>query len=237
MTASKKPGASARPRSAGSGGASGTLGKGGAPRIIPNKRRRLQVAPTGRKLFGKEAQDEFLEWFAATCNTSLAARKAGFHYRTVLRHWREDAEFGARCEETLRIGYVRLDELALRSAQDALGGAEGPTRRRAVKGDRAHPPETLAMTPADALQLLREHKRNLNAGAAGGVGRKQGRRPRIATNAEVREALISRLDAFRDRVLAEDRAGQAGANESREEGPRRCGRPSRPWIGHPWPGR
>ena len=89
-------------------------------RIIPNKGRKLQIAPTSRRLFGEKAKAEFLEWFAATCNCSLAARKVGFHYRTVLRHWREDAEFGARCEETLRIGYARLEELALRGAEAAL---------------------------------------------------------------------------------------------------------------------
>ncbi|HYI63602.1 MAG TPA: hypothetical protein VEW71_01815 [Allosphingosinicella sp.] len=135
-------------------------------RIIPNKNRRLQVAPTRRKLFGRKAKDEFLEWFAATCNASLSARKAGFHYRTVIRHWREDAEFGARCEEALRMGYARLEELALRAAEEALK----PKRRRRIRGDRTPPPEHFAMDPMTAVQLLREHKRHL-AGQPGGSGR------------------------------------------------------------------
>jgi hypothetical protein len=179
---------------------------GGRPRIIPNKNRRLQVAPTGRRLFGARAKDEFLEWFAATCNCSLSARKIGFHYRTVLRHWREDAEFGARCEEALRLGYPRLEELALRGAEAALK----PKRRR-VKGDRPAPPETLAMTPQDALQLLREHKRGL-AGIA-----KPGRAPTVASNGEVFEALVKRLKAFQVRVRAED-AARAVAAEAEGEG-------------------
>ena len=96
-----------------------------APRIVRNKNRRRQIAPTSRKLFDEAAKGEFLEWFAATCNCSLSARKVGFHYRTVLRHWREDAEFGERCEAALRMGYPRLEELALRAAEEALKRAAG----------------------------------------------------------------------------------------------------------------
>lgn len=167
------------------------------PRIIPNKHRRLQIAPTRRKLFGEKAKDEFLEWFAATCNASLSARKAGFHYRTVIRHWREDEAFGARCEAALRMGYVRLEELALRAAEEALS----PKARRPPKGDRAPPEEHFRMDPMTAVQLLREHGRAL-AGLAGGsgAGAKRGQRPRIATNAEVRAALSKRLTAYRARV-------------------------------------
>jgi hypothetical protein len=135
-------------------------------RIIPNKNRRLQVAPTGRKLFDDAAKDDFLEWFAATCNASLSARKIGFHYRTVIRHWREDEAFGARCEAALAMGYARLEELALRAALEALE----PARRRPPKGDRAPPAEHFTMDPMTAVQLLREHKRHL-AGLAGGSGR------------------------------------------------------------------
>jgi hypothetical protein len=135
-------------------------------RIIRNKNRRLQVAPTRRKLFDEAAKGEFLEWFAATCNCSLAARKVGFHYRTVLRHWREDEDFGARCEAALHMAYPRLEELALRAAEEALKRAAGEP----IKGDREPPPEHFRMDPSTALQLLREHKRHL-AGLAGGSGR------------------------------------------------------------------
>jgi hypothetical protein len=168
-------------------------------RIIPNKHRKLQIAPTRRKLFGAAAQDEFLEWFAATCNCSLSARKVGFHYRTVIRHWREDPAFGERCEAALKIGYARLEELALRAAAEALS----PARRRPPKGDRAPPAEHFRMDPATAVQLLREHKRGL-AGLAGGSGAasKPGRRPKVATNAEVRAALEKALKAFQARVRA-----------------------------------
>jgi hypothetical protein len=150
--------------------------RGSAPlRIIPNKNRRAQVAPTSRKLFDDAAKSEFLEWFAATCNCSLAARKAGFHYRTVLRHWREDEAFGERCETALKMAYPRLEELALRAAEEALKRAAGEK----IAGDRTPPEEHFRMDPMTALNLLREHKRHL-AGLAGGSGAwaKPGRPPK-----------------------------------------------------------
>ena len=181
----------------------------GPVRIIPNKNRRLQIAPTRRKLFTRKAKDEFLEWFGATCNASLAARKTGFDYRTVFRHRREDAVFGAEWEEILRLGYGRLEELALRSAEAALR----PRRRGRVKGDRAAPAETLNMSAADALQLLREHKRGL-AGVA-----KPGRAPGVASNGEVFEALVKRLKAFQVRVRVEDAGGDRLKGAGSEEAP------------------
>ncbi len=185
-------------------------------RIIPNKNRIRQVAPTSRKLFGDEAKDEFLEWLGATCNISLAARKAGFHYRTALRHWREDEAFGGRCEEALGMGYVRLEALALQGAEEALSGKKPP-----LKGDRAAPPETLAMDPSVALQLLRDHKRGA-AGPGSGAGSKPGRRPRVASNAEVKEALAKALKAFEARVKARRRQAPDGAAS---EGPADDGAP------------
>ena len=164
-----------------------------SPRIVAGRNRRLQVASTPRKLFGNKAKDEFLEWFAATCNCSLSARKAGFHYRTVIRHWREDEAFGERCQAALRMGYVRLEELALRAAEEALS----PRKRRPPKGDRAPPAEHFAMDPMTAVQLLREHGRAL-AGLAGGSGRgaKPGAEPKRWTFDEAIEALDKKLLAL-----------------------------------------
>ena len=80
----------------------GTTDEGECDRIVPNKNRRRQVAPTRRRLFDAEAQEAFLEEFAATCNCSLSARRTGFHYRTVIRHWREDPGFAARADHAGR---------------------------------------------------------------------------------------------------------------------------------------
>lgn len=166
---------------------------GAHPRIIPNKHRKLQVAPTRRKLFGATARAEFLEWFAATCNISLSARKTGFHYRTVLRHWREDEAFGEHCEAALRMGYPRVEELALRAAEVALKRAAAAS----TKGDRTPPPEHFRMDPMTAVQLLREHKRHL-AGLAGGSGAwaKPGRPPKRMSFEEAMGLLDKKLRSF-----------------------------------------
>jgi hypothetical protein len=205
----KAAGAGSRPLRPGSGQA----------RIIPNKNRRLQVAPTSRKLFNRKAKDEFLEWFGVTCNASLSARKIGFDYRTAFRHRREDPVFGAEWEEVLRLGYGRLEEVALREAERALT----PRRRRRAKDEGEAAGMSVVMTPQDALQLLREHKRGL-AGIA-----KPGRAPTVASNGEVFAALVKRLKAFQVRVREEDAAEEAlrqgsgepslGTREGAEEAP------------------
>jgi len=192
---------------------------GARVRILPNKNRKLQIAPTRRKLFTRKAKDAFLEWFGATCNASLSARKVGFDYRTVFRHRREDAVFGAEWEEVLRLGYGRLEEVALREAERALT----PRRRRSAPSLRAGAAGmAVVMTPQDALQLLREHKRGL-AGIA-----KPGRAPTVASNAEVFEALVTRLRAFGIRVEAEEKAAAAGTRAAEEAPPPSCGRSPSP---------
>ena len=67
-----------------------------------------------------------------------------------------------------------------------------------IGGDR-EAPELDGIDPQVALSLLREHER-MRGGPPAGFGRKQGRRPRVATNAEVRSALVKRLRAFGVRV-------------------------------------
>ena len=151
-------------------------------RIIPNKKRVVQVQETRRKLFNTEAKLEFLDHFAATCNAAQSARAAGFSDNVAYRHRANDPEFAAKWDEALRYGYRRLEELALSEAIVALDWqpCDAPER----------PPESLKLDPAMALQLLREHKRGL-AGIP-----KPGRTPGAASNKEVIEALTKRLRAY-----------------------------------------
>lgn len=88
------------------------------PRIIRNKKRRVQVAPTSRRLFDMAARLVFLEWFAGTGNLSLSARKAGFHYRTVLRHRADDVVFRGEFDLAHEQSEVRI-EAWLTEAKDA----------------------------------------------------------------------------------------------------------------------
>lgn len=165
-------------------------------RIVPNKNRPLQVAPTRRKLFTAEMKKTFLEWLAATCNVSLSARRTGIHYRTACRHRTEDPLFAEGWERALKQGCARLEAKVIETRRQALPiGIEGDWDA----------PEMDEIDPHIALQLLREHK----AWLAG--KRKPGPKPRVATNAEVREALIRGLRAFGVRVAAEEaRGGAAG---------------------------
>jgi len=167
-------------------------------RIQAGRRRRVQVARAGkRKLFDEAGQQDFLEWFAATCNVSWSAEMAGFNYKTVLKHRMNDERFAQAWQRAVEQGYARLEAQRLETKR-----RETPI---GIEGDR-DAPEMDAMDPDHADRLLALHRKEAKHPD---MVRRQGRRPRIATNAEVREALISRLDAFRDRVLAEDGADGA----------------------------
>lgn len=156
-------------------------------RLQAGKHRKVQLARTGgRKLFRKAARAEFLEWFAATCNVQWAAEKAGFNYKTVLRHRMNDPLFAEDWDRAMRQGYARLEAKRLETKR-----REAPI---GIEGDW-DAPEMDAMEPARMDAILRERGRELATGV-----RKQGRRPRIASNAEVWAALKKGLRAYRARV-------------------------------------
>ena len=201
------------PQGGGEGlGRSAGADSGAACRIIPNKNRRLQIAPTRRKLFDDAAKSEFLEWFAATCNASLSARKAGFHYRTVIRHWREDPVFGERVRGGLADG---LSAARGAGAARGRGGAEAGAAA-AREGERPPPPEHFRMDPMTAVQLLREHKKHL-AGLPGGSGR--GAKPGASLKAMSFDEAITLLDKKLRALGARHgvEPGEAG-NEAQENG-------------------
>ncbi len=168
----------------------------GVERITPNKHRALQLTQPGkRKLFGKAAKQDFLEWFAATANLGWSARQAGFNYKTVLRHRMNDPVFAEAYDRALRQGFARLlaQQLETKIAEDAAAPI-------GIEGDR-DVPAMQQMDPDRAILLLREHGRYLaGKGAGAGEARKQGRRPRVATNAEVRTELERALRVFQRRI-------------------------------------
>jgi hypothetical protein len=83
------------------------------------------------------------------------------------------------------------------------GKGKGNDAAAAEASEPPAPTLAPAMRPAEALQLLRGHKRTLAAAAPGsGVARKQGRRPRVATCEEVRVAVAKALAAFGKRCRA-----------------------------------
>ena len=180
---------------------SGRTGMDGG-RIQANKHRKLQmVQPGRRKLFGKLARKDFLEWFAATANLGWSARQAGFNYKTVLRHRMNDAAFAEAYDRALAQGFARLQGQLLETEIEEA--AEAPI---GIEGDR-DVPEMQKVDPEFALRLLREHGRYLAGPRAGaGEARKQGRRPRVSTNAEVKTALEKALKIFERRIGPESGA-------------------------------
>jgi hypothetical protein len=183
-------------------------GKENGARVQPNKHRAVQLARTGgRKLFDEAAQAVFLEWFAATCNFVWSAERAGFNYKTVMRHRMEDERFRDGCNRAVEQAYARVEAKRLETRKKALPiGIEGDWDA----------PEMEEMSPERMDAILRAYK--LEAKHPDMV-RRQGRRPRIASNAEVREALVKRLAAFGIRVSkeeAEDGTDSVIASEAKQ---------------------
>lgn len=170
-----------------------------AIRLGAGRNRQLQVARTGgRKLFGKERKEAFLQWFAATGNLGFAASQAGVCRQTVSKHRLSDPVFEA--------GYRDAVMLCVPDLQARLHSfLQGRPRLDAAGG--LAPPDEQAFDPQLALQILRELQRCHAAmpdGGAGGRALKKGRRPRIATNEEIRAALVKRLAVFGMRVAEEE---------------------------------
>jgi AcrR family transcriptional regulator len=173
----------------------------------------VQVRRTGsRKLFDKARKEVFLEWFAATCNASLSAAKAGVCYQTVFKHFAKDAAFFEAAQRALQLGYFRLEARELQEAHrpplpaHPLGADESPSPSR---GEGQYEVRVLDEAAAEehfdaelALHLLREHRRHL---PGSGDGRKNLRTTaRSATNKEIAEALAKRLKGFALRVSGEE---------------------------------
>lgn len=187
----------------GVGGEGGRAGEGGQLRAtVPGeaavpmtaratKHRAAQMARRPkRKLFDKAAKEDFLGWYAASGNCVWAAAKAGFDDGTVWRHRLADAEFREAFDLAAAQGLQRSRVTMLEQKMNAKGYE--------IDGGREMPP--FEVDPEIALRLIATHDR---ACAGGGPRvRQQGRRPRIATNAEIEAALAKRLRAFQARVKA-----------------------------------
>jgi hypothetical protein len=170
-------------------------------RIAANKGRALQAADPAsrRKLFDGERKATFLEWFAATASLSWSSRQAGVHYRTVIRHKMEDADFAAAFElaeaqaaPRLRAWLAEVREEAARAMEAAVAGEDseeiGPGR----------------LGVEQAMQFLRDfeameaRRARALARSPGAPGR--GRPVSVASNEEVREALVKALWAHGIRI-------------------------------------
>jgi hypothetical protein len=183
------------------------MDKGGSARIGRQKGRALQAAAPGRRhLFDAKRKAVFLDWFAGTGNLSWAAREAGVHYRTVLRHRMDDEDFRAAYDLAEAQSVPRLRAWLMQAREEAreeMAAAleDGEAEEERPGGDSA----PVNLTSDQAIRLLHDHdqramRRGLDKGAHA-----RGRVPTVASNAEVRAALIKALTAHGIRVRAEHR--------------------------------
>ncbi|HEX8640258.1 MAG TPA: hypothetical protein VF704_03780 [Allosphingosinicella sp.] len=170
----------------------GDEGEGeGVERIQVGRNRQLQVTRiSGRKLFDEAARAEFLEWFAATCNASWAAERAGFNYKTVWKHRMNDPAFAEAYDRAEEQAVARLRSKRLETKRKPL--------KIGIEGDW-DAPEMDEIDPILAAALLREHEGRRGRDRP----RQTGRTPRVASNAEVRAALVKRLAVYGVRVFGE----------------------------------
>ncbi len=123
-----------------------------AIRLSASRNRQLQVTrQSGRKLFGKERKELFLQWFAATGNLGFAASQAGVCRQTISKHRMNDPVFEA--------GYRDAVMLCVPDLQARLHSyVQGQPRLDAAGG--LAPPDEGAFDPQLAIQILRELQRH-----------------------------------------------------------------------------
>ena len=203
-------------------------------RVRPCKHRLIQVTRTpNRKLFDAARREVFLEWFAATCNVRLAAAKAEINYQTVFKHRMKDEAFAAAWDRALVQGYAYLEARLLQEAMNVdqsgtLIEDSPSTIPSAGNGPPPHPAKPGREEPSEdeverhfdpdlAITLLREHARRL----PGSADKRKHFRPaaRVASNAEVKEALVKRLAAYGKRVSKGPGADVEGPLHHPSDGP------------------
>ena len=157
----------------------------GGERITSRPGGGVQVAETGRKLFGKQRRETFLEHLAATCNVKRSADAAEVTVQCVYKQRMKDGAFREAWGRALEQGYARLEAMLLERAARAE-----PVE---VEGDLV-----LSEEPFDrelAIHLLREHKKGL-----AGIPRAPQPALKSAEWSEVETYFIARLKALKVRI-------------------------------------
>lgn len=113
---------------------------------------RPQVKRAGTRAFDTSRQERFLIELAATCNVTLAARRARVASATVYKHKAQCAAFRARWAEALQAAYQNLELMML---ERAMNGTVKTVTKADGSIDRTH-----EFPNAIALTLLRLHKDN-----------------------------------------------------------------------------
>ena len=183
--------------------------------------RRLQMTKRGWNRFDAAKRKVFLEWFAATANAKEAARRAGAAYSTVYNHRMNDARFAEAWDRALEQSYARVEAKLLEMQFEQACGDQ-------LEFDGAfEPPDGALVDPLMAMQLLKQHKAEVTRirGERSdelGKSRRQKKTPpyergRLASDAEMRRALVKSLRAFGARVEAQDLRSDAAREGAKKE--------------------
>jgi hypothetical protein len=109
-----------------------------------------RVVSARANAFDRTKQERFLAELAATCNITLAAKRAKVSTSTVDRHRKSNAAFRAGWAEAIRQAYRNLELMML---ERAMNGTVKTVTKADGSVDRTHEyPNAIALT------LLRLHK-------------------------------------------------------------------------------
>ena len=176
--------------------------------------RRVQLTRRGWNRFDAEKRKLFLKWFAATANAAQSARLAGVAKSTVFAHRMKDGRFAEAWDRALEQGYARLEAKALEMQFEQAAGDP-------IEFDGAFDPPDAPLVDFDkAMMLLKQHKSEVTRirgervlrqaqDERGISGRRKKKTPicereRLASDAEMRRALVKSLKAFGVRVTKDD---------------------------------
>jgi len=180
--------------------------------VEPGPGRGWQVKRMRRNRFTRERKALFLGHLAATCDVQAACREAGICSWTAYEHRRTDPAFADGWRRARETGCALLEAEALRRRLAAMERIDFEIGEAPSTQDRIEDDLEFWRT----MHLLNAHKNGFASGWTGlGQRRQRGRRPRVASNAEVRAALAKRLKAFRIRVRA-GRDGRGANGDSYE---------------------
>jgi hypothetical protein len=166
----------------------GTGGAGGGKRVQIGRAREKQWTP--------RAEKRFLSALGATCNVKAACAEVGMWPPSAYNHRDRWPAFAERWAQAEKIGFFRIQAAMAENGCNLFSDPE------------VEPDLTLrGMTIADAMEALRMHKHSVL-----GLGKRPGLPPRVASGAEIVEALKKRLKSFEAPQERKRRSGGAAGN-------------------------
>lgn len=155
--------------------------------VTGGNKRRVQVRKVRKGGFTARKKQIFLDHLAGCCNLTRAAAAAGVSAVTINYHRRKDPAFAEQVLQALDAGYGALEASLIERA--ALGGNYEPE-----SGDVPGPESVDTDLGVRLLQI-----RTRLPGSRTGDG---GHRPKRATEAELNESILAKLDVLARRRKA-----------------------------------